>query len=204
MATIGDVAVKLTLANIAEFDRGLKHAGGSVKQMAAEVQSAGGTAASMASLASMATAGAVAIAQLGAATIAWGVKLAAEMETAEVAFSTMLKSASSAKSLLGELKTFADQTPFEFPELRDAARQLLAFGFEAHEVQPELKKLGQLAAALQVPIGELANVYGKSRVEGRAFTRDIREFSTRHPAPTGVGGPVQGHHGPDARDGRGR
>ncbi len=116
----------------------------------------------------------------------------------------MLKSASSAKSLLGELKTFADQTPFEFPELRDAARQLLAFGFEAHEVQPELKKLGQLAAALQAPIGELANVYGKSRSKGGPSRATFASSPRRHPVPTGVGGPVQGHHGPDARDGRGR
>lgn len=55
----------------------------------------------------------------GAGFVGWGAKLAADAEMAQVAFATMLQSGEKAKKLLSELKTFAIETPFEFPELRD-------------------------------------------------------------------------------------
>lgn len=115
----------------------------------------------------------------GAGFVGWGAKLAADAEMAQVAFATMLQSGEKAKKLLSELKTFAIETPFEFPELRDGAKNLLAMGFAADEVVPTLRKLGDVSAGLNLPIGEMATLWGQFRTQNRIFTGDLRQLSTR-------------------------
>lgn len=83
---------------------------------------------------------------LGAAT--FGIHLANEAEQAEVAFGSMLKSTEKAKQLLGDLQTFAAATPFEFPQLKVAAKSLLAAGFGAGELIPMLRNIGDATGAM--------------------------------------------------------
>src|SRR5262249_28404583 len=64
----------------------------------------------------------------------WGLKLAAEGETAAIGFETMLGSAQAAGSFMKDLQAFAAKTPFEFPELRDAASRLVAVGVNTADV----------------------------------------------------------------------
>ncbi len=111
--------------------------------------------------------------------LAWPLKLAANMETAEAQFATMLKSTVAAKTLLSDLQRFAASTPFEFPELADAARKLLAFGSIAGNIEGELTMLGDISAGIGVPIGELAEIYGKARVQGRLFAEDVNQLTGR-------------------------
>lgn len=107
------------------------------------------------------------------------IKMAGDMEQAGVAFSVMLGSAEKAQTVLGDLKTFAAETPFEFPEIQGAARSLLAFGTSAENLQGELKMIGDIASGIQVPIGELAEIYGKAQVQGRLFAEDINQLQGR-------------------------
>ena len=58
---------------------------------------------------------------LGALGVA-GVKMAADMEQSEIAFTTMLGSADKAKSFLADLSAFAAKTPFELPGLISSSR----------------------------------------------------------------------------------
>lgn len=108
-----------------------------------------------------------------------GLKLAADFEQAEVAFGTVFKSATAAKQVMAEIQQFAAATPFEFPELKDAAVKLAGFGTSAQQVVPTLKMLGDIAAGTGTTVGELAETYGKARVQGRAYTRDVNEFANR-------------------------
>ena len=118
------------------------------------------------------------VASIGAAFGA-GVKLSAEMETAEVAFTTMLGSADKAKEVLGELSTFAASTPFQFSELRDGAQQLLAFGFTADETQGLMKTLGDVAAGSGKPIADFVDILGKTKASGVAGLGDIMRLADR-------------------------
>src|SRR5688500_14945260 len=77
-----------------------------------------------------------------------GLKLAADYEQAEISLTTMLGSAERAKSLLGELSSFAASTPFEFPELVAATTKLVAFGTEQAKILPTLTTLGDVAAGV--------------------------------------------------------
>ena len=73
---------------------------------------------------------------------------AANMEQQQVALTTMLGSAEKASSLLADLQNFAATTPFQFTELTDATKRMIAFGFSAKEVIPNLRKLGDASAGL--------------------------------------------------------
>lgn len=115
----------------------------------------------------------------GLAALGWPLALASEMETAETQFATLLKDTKAAKQLLGELQDFAASTPFQFPELAAAGRSLLAFGFAAGNVQTELRKIGDISAGIGAPIGEIAEIYGKARVQGRLFMEDINQLTGR-------------------------
>jgi tape measure domain-containing protein len=70
------------------------------------------------------------------------------LEQSTIAFTSMLGSAEAAQGFLAEMKTFAATTPFEFPDLLKASKQMMAFGFEAKEVKPLLTAVGSAAAAM--------------------------------------------------------
>ena len=171
MATaIGDLVVRLG-ATSAQFDRTMQRAQGVLGGFRGAINGAIRDMAMMA-------AGAFGLSK-AMQSISFGLKLAADMEQAQVAFSVMIGSAERAKEMLADLKKFADTTPFEFPEIRDAAKLLIGFGFGADQVTGLLRRLGDVSAGLSVPIGEIAAVYGKARVQGRAFARDIHELTNR-------------------------
>ncbi len=108
-----------------------------------------------------------------------GISLAADFQETKVAFEVMLGSAGAAMSLLEELDQYAASTPFQLPSLTAAAKSLLAFGFAASEIVPQMRQLGDLSAGLNIPIGELAEIYGKARVQGRLFMEDINQLTGR-------------------------
>lgn len=96
-------------------------------------------------------AGALAFAAVGSAGLAvvgTGLKVAADMEQAQVAFETMLGSAEEAQDFLSDLKDFAAKTPFEFPQLQEAAKKLMAVGTNAEDVIPIMTTLGNATAGM--------------------------------------------------------
>lgn len=107
------------------------------------------------------------------------VKAAADMETTKVAFTTMLGSADRANSTLAELQSFAANTPFEFTEVTAAAKSLLAFGISAEDLTTTLTSLGDVSSGISAPIGEIAEIYGKAKVQGRLFAEDINQLTGR-------------------------
>ncbi len=106
-------------------------------------------------------------------------KMAADMEQAQISFETMLKDADKAKSLIQEMKDFAASTPFEFPEIQNAGKSLLAFQISSEKIVPTLKSIGDIAAGLNIPMGELAEIYGKARIAGRLYAEDINQLTGR-------------------------
>ncbi len=121
--------------------------------------------------------GGVSAGVLGA--LAWPLQLAARLETTSAAFETMLGSAEATQAMLAKLQAFGAETPFEFPEIADAAKKLLAFGSSADGVTDELRMLGDIGSAVGVPLGDIAEIYGKARVQGRLFAEDINQLTGR-------------------------
>ena len=107
------------------------------------------------------------------------VKVRGEFQQLEIAFTTMLKSKAASDQLLSEVVDLAATTPFGLKDAAQATKQLLAYGSSAKEVISELRMLGDVAAGVGAPIGDLAYLYGTLRTQGRAFTVDIRQFAGR-------------------------
>lgn len=76
------------------------------------------------------------------------INLASSFEQSKIAFTGMLGSADAAKSLLDTLQSFANKTPFEFPQLVSATRLLMAYGFSVGELIPTLTAVGDAVSGL--------------------------------------------------------
>lgn len=142
------------------------------------ISSFGSSMLSMASGVGLATAGMFGLTS-AASLVSSAVERASNMEQAEIAFGVLFKSVSTAKTVLSGLSDFAAETPFELPELTSAAKSLAAFGIAANDVVPELRMLGDISAGIGAPITEIATLYGKAKVQGRLFAKDINELTGR-------------------------
>jgi tape measure domain-containing protein len=99
-------------------------------------------------------------------------------------FSTSLRTlmkgnAQAAKALENQLVETAKTTPFSLVEVQDATKQLLAYGFSAGSVVKNIRMLGDVASALKIPFGDIAYLYGTLKTQGRAFSKDIYQFTGR-------------------------
>ena len=102
-----------------------------------------------------------------------------EFQKLEVAFSTMLESEEKANALMQQLTKTAAITPFDLKGVADGAKQLMAYGVAADEVNDTLIHLGDIAAGLSLPLGDLVYLYGTTMTQGRMFTQDLRQFMGR-------------------------
>ena len=84
------------------------------------------------------------------------VGLAAVMEQNRIAFTNFTGSAQKADALLGKIEKFAAATPFEFPELVESTKQMLAFGIAQEDVMDALGMLGDIAAGTGTDLKELS------------------------------------------------
>lgn len=99
-----------------------------------------------------------------------------EFQKTEIAFGTMLKSEEKAQALMGEMVDLAAKTPFGLTDVTDGAKRLLAFQVPAEQVVDTLRRMGDVAAGLGVPIGQLIHVYGQVKAQGKLMTNDLYQF----------------------------
>lgn len=102
-----------------------------------------------------------------------------EFQQLELAFTTMLGSADKADSLMSQLIHTAATTPFGVQDVANGAKQLIAYGVAANEVNDTLIRLGDIASGLSIPLGDLVMLYGTTMTQGRLFTQDLRQFMGR-------------------------
>lgn len=102
-----------------------------------------------------------------------------QFQQLEIAFSTMLQSEEKAKELMDQLVETAAKTPFDLKGVAEGAKQLLAYGIQAEDVNETITRLGDIAAGLSIPLGDLVYLYGTTMTQGRMFTMDLRQFMGR-------------------------
>lgn len=102
-----------------------------------------------------------------------------QFQQLEISFTTMLGSADKSKQLMDELIQTAAHTPFDMSSVTSGAKQLLAYGTEAKDVNKTLVQLGDIASGLNIPLGDLVYLYGTTVSQGRMFTMDLRQFMGR-------------------------
>lgn len=102
-----------------------------------------------------------------------------EFQKLEVSFNTMLKSKEKADALMAEAVELAAKTPFTLQDVGDGAKQLLAYGFAAENTVDTLRMLGNVAAGVGSPLNDIVYLYGTLQTQGRAYTKDIMQFTGR-------------------------
>jgi tape measure domain-containing protein len=100
----------------------------------------------------------LAIGGVAAAGATLGIKTAANLETAQIAFKHLTGSAAAGKKTMAELIRFAAVTPFELPGVQTAAVQLLGAGENAKKLIPDLTAIGDAASTAANP----ADAFGRT------------------------------------------
>ena len=99
-----------------------------------------------------------------------------EFQQLEISFGTMLKSKEKANALMAQMADLAAKTPFGLEEVSEGAKRLLAFQVPAEEVTETLRRMGDVASGLGVPMGQLIHVYGQVKAQGKLMTNDLYQF----------------------------
>ncbi len=104
---------------------------------------------------------------------------AGDFEQTQIAFSTMLKDAERAKDFLAEASDFANNTPFEFPDLIDSSKLLLAFGFDPDSIFSVLTTIGDTSSGLGAGaqgIDRITRALGQIQAKGRVLTEELMQL----------------------------
>ena len=106
------------------------------------------------------------------------VQVRGEFQQLEIAFTTLLGSKEKSDTLMNQMVDTAMKTPYSLQGVASGARQLLAYGFAAENVNDVLVRLGNVASGLGLPLERLTYLYGTTRVQGRLYARDMLQFTS--------------------------
>ncbi len=182
---MASITAELAL-EISKFQSALKQAQNSLKVFRGQAQQQGnglgqtlfaGVGKAAAGVGAM-VAGALAAAGLGK-VMSEAIERAVSDEQLQVSFDVLVGDSTKAKETIESLRRLGAETPFEFPELAEAGKKLIAFGEGADSVTETLRRIGDVSSGIQAPIGEIAEIYGKARVQGRLFAEDINQLTGR-------------------------
>ena len=102
-----------------------------------------------------------------------------EFQQLEISFKTMLGSGEQANELIAQLAQTAASTPFDLQGIASSAKNMLAYGFAADQVNETIVRLGNVAAGLSQPLGDIVYLYGTLRSSGKVTNIDIKQFANR-------------------------
>ncbi|MBC9785501.1 tape measure protein [Heliobacterium chlorum] len=183
MSALSSVLVKFT-ADISDFNSKMQSAMGQVqktgKQMQQDGFTMGGAFTSLKNLALPAL-GAIA-ATLGGLSISKGLSFNADLEQAAISFETLLGSAEKAKAMIKDLQQFGATTPFEFPGLQKSAKLMLAMGFNADSVMPNLQAIGDAVSAIgggEDVLNGVTMALGQMATKGKVSAEEMNQLAER-------------------------
>lgn len=153
----------------------------------------------------MGLAGGAALAGIGVAAVAglgalatFGLTTAAQLEQVQISFNALLGSAEEGQRVFRELQSFAAKTPFEFPEVADAAKRFLAFnesvGLSDSQLQQFLTTVGDVASltgAGAEGMQRVAFAFGQIGSRGKVALEEINQISEAIPGFSALGAIAQ-------------
>ncbi len=108
-----------------------------------------------------------------------GLRSTMQLETFQKSLNVLVGDAEKAKEVFDRLYEFDTETTFSWPSLSKATTLLAAFNVEAEEIVPTLGRLGDISAGVNMNIDELAEIFGKAKVQGRLFMEDVNQLTGR-------------------------
>lgn len=103
-------------------------------------------------------------------------KAAADWESMQASFKTLLGSADKANKLLADIKATAATTPFTLEGLADASRTLLSFGISAEKIIPTMRMLGDVSGGNSEKLKSLTLAYAQVQSTGRLMGQDLLQM----------------------------
>ena len=160
---------------------GVNKAGGALKEVARQLGEAEGAAgkldAALRGMGKIALGGMLAALGSGLTALVKGTKVAANLETVTTQFEVLTGSAKVAKETIEGLRDFAKTTPLSFDAITEGAKNLMAFGVSAQDVQQKLVMLGNAAMGDNEKMLDLVGAYGKIRARGKSTMRELNQFT---------------------------
>lgn len=106
---------------------------------------------------------------------------AANAETTQLSFETLMHSVSGAKQEMENLNTYAASTPMQTAWVDQAAEKLLAFGFDTKSVIPDITAIGDSLSGLgklsDTSLNSIIDIFGKIQAQGRLTAADMTQLS---------------------------
>jgi tape measure domain-containing protein len=192
MATISDtILTNLRLAGDRAYTAGMNAASAATNKLAvanerveATSKKMGGqlnqSVFNMGNVVQMAGRMAFALGAIGTVATVVGLKFNGSMEQMQVAFGELLHSGSKANEMLSQLFDLAARTPFEFPQITDAAQKLLGFGMQADAIIPLLTKVGDAVAAVGADperIDRITRALGQMQAKGKVYSEELLQLA---------------------------
>ena len=97
----------------------------------------------------------------------------AEFEQYMTSFEVLLQSAEKAESMMKDLNKFGADTPFELPDVTEAAQKLSSFGVAEEEVMLRLQQLGDLSGGNAEKLERITSAYGKMHAKGKVSLEEL-------------------------------
>ncbi len=103
------------------------------------------------------------------------------LQQTTIAFTTLMGSAEQANEYIQWMMDYSSKTPFEFKDLAEGSRLLMAFGFEASQIPPMLEAIGNTASGLGMKGSEGLNriglQLGQMNTLGKATYQDLKQLA---------------------------
>jgi tape measure domain-containing protein len=119
---------------------------------------------------------ALAAAYLGFQTITKSIKLATEVEDAQVAFEVLTGSVNDGKVLFQQIRDFAAASPITFSNAAQATRTMMSFGIEAQKVQENLRIMSDVTGGNNERFKLLSLAFSQMSATGRLMGQDLLQM----------------------------
>lgn len=103
-------------------------------------------------------------------------QMSSDMEQSNVAFEVLLGSADKAKTMLADMKKFADKTPFEFKDLQAAGKTMLGFQIPATKIMSTLKNLGDVSMGDSNKLQSMTLAFSQMSATGKLMGQDLNQM----------------------------
>ena len=101
-----------------------------------------------------------------------------QLETVRTNLGIVYGSQSEANTAFNEIAQYATKSPFGVETVSQFAVQLKQSGVYASNLMSTLKQIGDVAGGNQQKFGNIANAFSQIEANGKATTRQLREFAT--------------------------
>ena len=109
-----------------------------------------------------------------------GLGFATFQQNTQIALTSLLGSGAAAKTFLADILAFAKQTPYAFTDLTEQAQKLITWGFDAQQVIPILRSIGDAATTMgkgKDGIDRIVLALGQINTKGRLQAQELLQLS---------------------------